>query len=222
MTIKIKSLKNIFQLFSIKILFLAMLSVFSFSSFAIDETNPYALMNETAEKVFARMKEEQSQIKANPDHLRTIVKEELIPYVHVKYAGALVLGQYYQSATEEERTAFFNAFEAYLTQVYGQALASYTDQEITIAPEQSYEGKETVSIRVTIIDKGGRPPIRLDFSWRKNTQTGKWQAFDMAAEGISMINTKQTEWAGLLRQSGIAGLISQLEKDANIQISLGK
>lgn len=205
-----------------KTFLLAVLSLFSASIFAVDDTNPYALMNETADKVFARMKSEQSQIQQNPDHLRVIVKEELLPYVHVKYAGALVLGQYYQSATEEERNAFFKAFEAYLTQVYGQALASYTDQEITIAKEQSYEGKETVSIRVTIIDKGGRPPLRLDFSWRKNTQTGKWQAFDMSAEGISMITTKQTEWSGLLRQSGIAGLISQLEKDAKIQISLGK
>lgn len=205
-----------------KYLFALVVFATSTSIFAVDETNPYALMNDVAAKVFERMKNEQSQIKSNPDHLRIIVKEDLLPFVHVKYAGALVLGQYYKNASEAERNAFFNAFEGYLTQVYGQALASYTDQKIDIAPEQSYEGKETVSIRVTINDNGGRPPIRLDFSWRKNTQSGKWQAYDMAAEGISMISTKQTEWSGLLRDKGVSGLTQQLEADAKIKISLGK
>ncbi|WP_170983446.1 ABC transporter substrate-binding protein, partial [Escherichia coli] len=48
-----------------------------------------------------------------------------------------------------------------------------------------------VPIRVTIIDPNGRPPVRLDFQWRKNSQTGHWQAYEKIAEGLSHDPTKQ-------------------------------
>ncbi len=59
---------------------------------AADQSNPYKLMNEAAQKTFDRLKNEQPKIRANPDYLRDVVDQELLPYVQVKYAGALVLG----------------------------------------------------------------------------------------------------------------------------------
>ncbi|MCL6326829.1 phospholipid-binding protein MlaC [Pectobacterium polaris] len=187
---------------------------------AADQTNPYRLMNEAAEKTFDRLKNEQPKIKQNPDYLRTVVREELLPYVQVRYAGALVLGRYYKDSTPAQRDAYFKAFEAYLEQAYGQALAMYNGQSYQIAPEQPLGNADIVSIRVTITDNGGRPPIRLDFQWRKNSKTGNWQAYDMIAEGVSMITTKQNEWAAILRQNGVNGLTKQLEASAKQTITL--
>jgi len=124
---------------------------------------------------------------------------------------SLVLGQYYKSATPAQRDAYFAAFREYLKQAYGQALAMYHGQTYQIAPEQPLGDKTIVPIRVTIIDPNGRPPVRLDFQWRKNSQTGNWQAYDMIAEGVSMITTKQNEWGTLLRTKGIDGLTAQLK-----------
>ncbi|MEH2920732.1 phospholipid-binding protein MlaC [Samsonia erythrinae] len=187
---------------------------------AVDQTNPYRLMNEAAEKTFDRLKNEQPKIKQNPDYLRNVVREELLPYVQVRYAGALVLGRYYKDATPAQRDAYFKAFEAYLEQAYGQALALYHGQTYQIAPEQPLGNADIVAIRVTIIDNGGRPPVRLDFQWRKNSKTGNWQAYDMIAEGVSMITTKQNEWATILRQKGVDGLTQQLEASAKQTITL--
>lgn len=78
-------------------------------------------------------------------------------------------------------------------------------QSYQIAPERPVDNANIVAIRVTIIDNDGRPPVRLDFQWRKNTKTGYWQAYDMIAEGVSMITTKQNEWAATLRTQGIDG-----------------
>ena len=75
-------------------------------------------------------------------------------------------------------------------------------------------------IRVTIIDPNGRPPVRLDFQWRKNSQTGNWQAYDMIADGVSMIPTKQNEWGTLLRTKGIDGLTAQLKSISQQKITL--
>ncbi|ENR5390620.1 phospholipid-binding protein MlaC [Providencia rettgeri] len=197
----------------------AMLAIAPFAM-AVDQTNPYKLMDEAAAKTFNRLKSEQPKIKQDPEYLRTIVREELLPYVQVKYAGALVLGTYYKGATPAQREAYFNAFEDYLEQVYGQALAMYHGQTYQIAPEQPLGDKNIVAIRVTIVDTNGRPPVRLDFQWRKNSKTGYWQAYDMIAEGVSMITTKQNEWGDILRKQGVDGLTKQLEISAKAPITL--
>lgn len=188
----------------------------------VDQTNPYTLMNQAAAKTFNRLKSEQPKIKQNPSYLRDIVRQELLPYVQIKYAGALVLGRYYNQATPAQKEAYFSAFGDYLAQAYGQALALYHGQTYQIAPAQPVGDAKMLAIRVSIIDPDGRPPVRLDFQWRKNTQSGKWQAYDMVAEGISMITTKQNEWADLLRTKGIDGLTAQLKVYANQPITLGQ
>ncbi|WP_340618264.1 phospholipid-binding protein MlaC [Xenorhabdus entomophaga] len=204
-----------------RLLMVALLVVAPLAS-ATDQTNPYALMKDAAEKTFTRLKNDQPQIQANPDTLRQIVRQELLPYVQIKYAGALVLGPYYKQATPEQRDAYFKAFESYLEQAYGQALAMYHGQNYQIAPEQPLGDKTIVAIRVTITDSNGQPPVRLDFQWRKNSKTGYWQAYDMIAEGVSMITTKQNEWVDILRQKGVDGLTEQLAISAKAPITLEK
>lgn len=203
-----------------RLVMIAVLACAPLVALAVDQTNPYKLMNEAAQKTFDRLKAEQPKIRQNPDYLREVVAQELLPYVQVKYAGALVLGRYYKDATPAQREAYFKAFGDYLQQAYGQALAMYNGQNYQIAPEQPLGNADIVAIRVTITDPNGRPPVRLDFQWRKNSQTGNWQAYDMIAEGVSMITTKQSEWSDLLRTKGIDGLTAQLQAISRQPITL--
>lgn len=198
----------------------ALLVIAPLAANAADASNPYKQMAVAADKVFTRLKNEQPKIKQDPNYLRTIVKQELLPYVQIKYAGALVLGRYYKDTTPAQRNAYMPAFEAYLEQAYGQALAMYNGQSYTISPEQPLGDRDNIAIRITINDTNGRPPIRLDFQWRKNSKTGEWQAYDMIAEGISMITTKQNEWAETLRRGGVDALTKQLLIAANQPIKL--
>ncbi|MDE1189809.1 MAG: phospholipid-binding protein MlaC [Pantoea sp.] len=205
-----------------RLLMIAMLAIVPLAVTAADQSNPYKLMDEAAAKTFTRLKNEQPKIKQDPNYLRDIVRQELLPYVQIKYAGALVLGRYYRDATPAQRDAYFAAFGDYLAQAYGQALALYHGQTYQIQPEQPIGDADIVAIRVTILDPSGRPPVRLDFQWRKNSRTGNWQAYDMVAEGISMITTKQNEWGDLLRTKGIDGLTAQLKASAAQPITLDK
>ena len=72
------------------------------------------------------------------------------------------------------------------------------------------------------MQNGGQAPIKLDFKWRKNSKTGEWQAYDMVAEGVSMVVTKQNEWSGILRQQGIEALTAQIQKSAAARVTLSK
>ena len=186
------------------------------------ETSPYVLMQQASDKLFADIKNNQAKIKKDPNYLRTIVRNDLLPYVQVNYAGSLVLGSHFKSTTPEQREKFFKAFSDFIEQAYAQVLTAYTDQNIQIEPAKEVGDKNLVSIRVNIVQNGGQAPIKLDVKWRKNSKTGEWQAYDMVAEGVSMVVTKQNEWSGILRQQGIDALTAQIQKSAAAPVTLSK
>ena len=186
------------------------------------ETSPYVLMQQASDKLFADIKNNQAKIKKDPNYLRTIVRNDLLPYVQVNYAGSLVLGSHFKSTTPEQREKFFKAFSDFIEQAYAQVLTAYTDQNIQIEPAKEVGDKNLVSIRVNIMQNGGQAPIKLDFKWRKNSKTDEWQAYDMVAEGVSMVVTKQNEWSGILRQQGIEALTAQIQKSAAAPVTLSK
>ena len=186
------------------------------------ETSPYVLMQQASDKLFADIKNNQAKIKKDPNYLRTIVRNDLLPYVQVNYAGSLVLGSHFKSTTPEQREKFFKAFSDFIEQAYAQVLTAYTDQNIQIEPAKEVGDKNLVSIRVNFMQNGGQAPIKLDFKWRKNSKTGEWQAYDMVAEGVSMVVTKQNEWSGILRQQGIDALTAQIQKSAAAPVTLSK
>ncbi|MDG6881345.1 phospholipid-binding protein MlaC [Phocoenobacter uteri] len=183
-------------------------------------SNPYQMMNQTADKLFNDIKTHQTEIKADPNYLRTIVRNDLMPYVHVKYAGLLVLGKYLKTADAQQRDKFFDVFGQFIEQSYAQVLTQYTNQKVEIEKEKPVDDKVIVSIRVNVLASDNVAPIKLDFKWRKNSKTGEWQAYDMAAEGVSMVATKQNEWSGTLRKQGIDALIKKIEQSIQKPITL--
>ena len=196
--------------------FLVLTLMISATAFAND---PYQDMQVAADKIFNTMKAESSTLKSNPNKLKDIVRTDLLPYVQVKYAGALILGNAYKSATDAQRTAYFKAFENYLVQAFAQALSMYNGQTYQVEKSKDLGDKSLVSIRILLNqpDKS-QQPIRIDFQWRKNTVTGEWKAYDLTAEGVSMVTTKQNEWATVLRQKGIDELTKQLNDLSNRNI----
>ncbi|MWN89701.1 phospholipid-binding protein MlaC [Gilliamella sp. Pra-s65] len=190
-----------------------------FSSTAFAENDPYKEMQVSADKLFSTMNSQSTALKSNPNKLKEIVRKDLLPYVQVKYAGALILGNYYKSATEAQRTAYFTAFENYLVQAFAQALSMYNGQTYQVESPKDLTGKTLISIRVLLNqpDKN-QQPLRIDFQWRKNSVTGEWKAYDLIAEGVSMITTKQNEWSTILRQDGIDALTKQLNELSNRNI----
>ncbi len=176
----------------------------------VDRTDPYKMMKQVAEQSFQRLKAEQPKIHENPDYLKVIVEEELMPYVNAEYAALKLLGTNLKGAKREDVGEFITAFRAYLVTNYAQVLTQYTNQEIEFGPEQNLDDDRRItSVKVDIIDSP-RPNINLEFKLRRE-KSGDWKAFDMIAEGISLLSSKQSEWNGKIRQEGILAVAKELE-----------
>ena len=212
-------LKMIFKQWSTKIVII-FTTLFAIQN-VMAQDDPYALMQQASDKLFNDIKAHQSKISQDPNYLKTVVRQNLMPYVHVNYAGSLVLGAHFKATTPEQRTKFFTAFEQFIEQAYAQALTMYKDQQVQIEKPKDVSDSK-VSIRVKVIQNGNQAPINLNFYWRKNSKDGKWQVYDMAAEGVSMVETKKQEWSGILRKDGIEALTAQVQKAASVPVTISK
>ncbi|WP_373284984.1 ABC transporter substrate-binding protein [Bowmanella pacifica] len=196
--------------------------VLSSQVMAQDQEDPYQLLSSVATKTFDRIKSERVEIKANPEILRDIMEQELLPYIDYKFAALKVLGKHFKSVPRERIPEYVQVFRDYLVTTYALAMAQYDNQTVEFEPNRGEVEEERVVTVRALVKEAGRPDIKLAFKVRKSNNTDQWKAYDMVAEGISMLSSKQSELEGIIRQDGIDAVI-KLMKEKNAQpISLQK
>lgn len=174
-----------------------------------DLTNPNQVLKSVSSNTFKRLNDEKSQLETDPEHIKVIIKEELIPSFDYKYTAYSVVGPNLQNTTPEQRDNFVDAFLSYLINAYGHILTKYDQQTLTILDNNNFKGKKIVSIPVRMRDNNGQI-TQLDFKLRINSKTGEWKVFDVIAEGVSMLDTKKSELRPLIQKKGIDEVIKLL------------
>ena len=184
-----------------------------------ESDNPYILLQEVAAVTFERIKRERDDIEQNPELLRAVIEEELLPYIDYKFSALKVLGKNLKSVPREKVPEFIQVFREYLITTYALALTYYDDQEVVFEPVKEITNERIVTVRVLIKDKDA-PDIKVAFKVRKNKKTNKWKAYDMIAEGISLLSSKQSELESVVRQKGIDTVIELLREKNKQPITL--
>lgn len=181
----------------------------------VDKKNPYLMIRKVGEKTFKRFADEQAGIRANPNLLKKIVSEELMPYVDYKYSAYKVIGaKNFKNTTAKERKAFVPVFRDYLVASYAQVFTLYKQQLVKFDPAKPLKKEKIVSVNTTVIEPG-RPSIHISFRVRKNKKTNDWKAYDMVAEGVSLLDSKQAELASLIRQKGLPHVTKMLKEKSS-------
>jgi phospholipid transport system substrate-binding protein len=195
----------------IAILVVAFFMAFNTSAYAVDEKDPYKMIESVANITFKRFADEQTEIRKNPNLLKTIVKEELLPYINYKYAAFKVIGKNFKKTKKEDRSEFTIAFRDYLVTSYAQVFTLYNSQEVKFAPAKDFSNEKVVAVNTSVIEPG-RDPIDISFRVRKNKKTNKWSAYDMVAEGVSLLDSKQSELSSIIRQKGLPHVTEMLKE----------
>ncbi|MBR4926799.1 MAG: ABC transporter substrate-binding protein [Alphaproteobacteria bacterium] len=128
----------------------------------------------------------------------------------MKSIGQFVLGAYWRKASNEERTAFLNAFIDFTTKTWADRFDSYTGQQIIFSGTRNAEGKNQLYVNSTIENN---PPVEV--IWRlKQTKTGDYQIIDIIVEGVSMAMSYRNEYSAFLQKHGgkLPTLIQELEQ----------
>jgi phospholipid transport system substrate-binding protein len=176
------------------------------------EQTPHQVIEDLGGTLFKRLSEEQENLSTQPELVREIIEQELMPYVDYRYAAFKILGKYIKEISKEEREEFALAMRDYLTVIYVNALSQYKNQKITFQPETNMTKGKKIAIVKALITEQGAPNIAIDFKLRLDRKTKQWKAFDMVIEGISLINTKQSEITARIRASDIQTVTLEIAK----------
>lgn len=178
-------------------------------------SNPQQLLEQATKVTFERIDQEQASIQSDPNHLRLIIEQELMPYVDHKFAAFKVLGNQFRSVPKDKIPEFVDEFKEYLVSNFAVALSGYGGQALLFEPIANFENQKNMDIKA-VIRTAGRPDIRLNFKLRKSSSTQEWKTYDLVAEGISLLSSKRSEFSSTIRQEGIQAVID-IMRDKNQQ-----
>ena len=161
------------------------------------------MVEQITKRTFLRLKNESVKIRQTPNLLKSVIKEEIIPYFNHRYAAAKVLGNvHFKNISKEQFVQFSTNFREYVGTSYAQVFTLYDNQAVKYSPIKKFINKKIISVPIEIISVS-RPSISISFKLRMNTKTKEWKIFDLVAEGISFIDSKRLELNKRLNADGI-------------------
>ncbi|MGZ0188334.1 MAG: MlaC/ttg2D family ABC transporter substrate-binding protein [Alphaproteobacteria bacterium] len=122
----------------------------------------------------------------------------------------LALGRYWKRANPEQRQDYVAAFSEFVLATYTRRFGGYAGETFEVVSERP-AGNEDVLVKSRII-RGAAAPIEAE--WRVHVQGADAHVVDVAIEDISMAVTQRAEFASVVRQRGIDGLIHLLQARA--------
>jgi phospholipid transport system substrate-binding protein len=118
----------------------------------------------------------------------------------------LVTGRHWGEMDEAERKAFVEVFSALSAATYAENFDSFGGQRFETRGTRS-KGKAEI-VRTVIISSDG-DETSLDYLLTQ--ERGEWRIVNVVADGVSDISLKRSEYATVIGQEGITGLIAKLK-----------
>lgn len=195
-----------------------MLLIVTFNSFAEESPNlnPDELTQKVLQSTFDTIKDRQEEIKENTDLLIDIINEEVKPHLNSKFAAFYVLGSNFRKLSKEELNEFVDAFEEYYLYNVASMFSFYKGQEVKFHPYKEISPK-TSTVDISIFNSGS-DNITLTVKLKKSNKKGRWLAYDLTAEGISLLTSKRNEFSPIIRKDGIAKVIEIMKNKSQNKI----
>jgi phospholipid transport system substrate-binding protein len=173
------------------------------------QESPSDIVQTAAQGILKDLEANRSAYRSDPSKIAPLVDKYLLPHFDTEYAARLVLGQYWRSATPEQRKHFIDAFYHSLLTNYGSALADFTADRLRVFPSRVEAGADHATVRTEVKrDNGDR--IAVNYSLHQ-TPSG-WKAYDVNIDGISYVKSYREDFGAQIQQQGIDAVIARLER----------
>jgi phospholipid transport system substrate-binding protein len=175
---------------------------------AINAQDPTQLVQDVASNILKALDANRDAYRKDPKLVRALADKYLLPYFDTRYAAQLVLGKYWRTATEDQRTRFIAAFQDSMLQNYGNALVDFTANRMKVQPGRVDPASDLATVSTTITaDNGTTTPVI--YVLRKTAEG--WKAWDIKIEGISYVKSFRDDFATQIDQNGLEAVIKRLQ-----------
>lgn len=172
-----------------------------------EDTPPDQLVKNVTLEVVDIIAKDKDIRAGNRTKLVELIDAKVLPHFNFTSMTALALGQSWNKATPEQKKRLTDEFRTLLVRTYASALAAYSDQKFDFRPLRAKPTDTDVTVQVRVLQPGAQP-VPIDYSMEK-TAAG-WKVYDVMVGGVSLVANYRTEFNNVVRESGIDGLVKNL------------
>jgi phospholipid transport system substrate-binding protein len=174
---------------------------------------PDAMMSSLTEEVMAVLHEDRAA--GRDSDLAQLIEKRIVPVFDFPHMTRIALARSWRLASPAQQAELTAQFKTLLVRTYSRSLAELGDQAIHYKPLRAAAGESDVTVRSSL-RRSGAEPLNIDYDMSYGL--AGWQVYDVKIAGVSLVLAYRESFAGVVRESGIDGLIKALaEKNRHKQ-----
>jgi len=173
---------------------------------------PLEIVRSASDAILGRVIADKALIDKDPAHVVKLINEILIPHINDRIMAQRVLGEAWKTASEETRTSFTREFRRYMVRFYGQVLLLYSGEKVEYSSVEKASESNVRKVS-SLISRAGEQPIEA--AYQVELHSGDWKVTDILVDGISMVNSNQSQFKHLIARDGLDKVTSMLETRNN-------
>lgn len=124
------------------------------------------------------------------------------------FISRTVLGKYWESLNNEQRSRFVEAFTRLSTATYAANFDSYSGEHFKMIPEKETDGGRILVQSTLIKSDGGQ--VQLDYLLHRTGN--QWRIVNIIAEGVSDLALKRADYSAFMKSKGFEALLKKLSE----------
>lgn len=170
------------------------------------------VVEETTLEVLERLQQDKARLEVEPEYIKAIVRELIIPHFDFYTMSRLVLEDYWYEFSTQEQDCFWKGFRNKLVEKYAHILSSYDNQTITYQVAKPIGKLDVVTVEQTITRSGAEP---LPINYPMRFQHNKWMVVDLVVDGISLLKSYRGTFQREIDANGIQKFINGFQECQN-------
>ncbi len=136
-----------------------------------------------------------------------LIETRVLPHFNFHAMTATAVGTNWAKATPEQKARLTEEFRTLVVRTYASSIAAYRNQKFDFRPLRARPTDTDVTVQVRVLQSGAEP-VKIEYDMEKTARG--WKVWDVRVADISLTATYRTEFAIVVRESGIDGLIKTL------------
>ncbi len=170
--------------------------------------SPDALLQERSDQIMTELKKD--GVRSDINKLYKLVDRMIVPLIDFNAMSKLTLGKHWKKASQDQRTAFMDAYQKLLRSTYTKSLKNYANQEIRFFPKRTKIKGKYATVYSAFVPGGGKTNVPIIYKLRKVGD--QWKAYNLEIEGLSLVKNYRTSFGKEISATSLDALIARLDK----------
>ncbi len=178
--------------------FAALLVLVSLSGMA-RAAGPDEVVRQGTNDLLSTIQQHRTTYKQNPKQFYEAVDQVLSPVIHFDFFSKLVMGDFYASATPEQRQRFSGVFKNLVLEKYAALLLNYGGEKIEVLPLEKNHIKDNRAFVRLVLHGAENASYQTNF-YLADFGEDNWRVYNIVFGGVNLVTTFKSQFRAIAHQ----------------------